>query len=120
MVLDPNLSNFFFFLMVYLSIFSQFQAHFVEMDPWVVSEVLRPNLESTGFLDFSVIHTVRVENFLANAEQFLGIYMLKFLHLFAVIIIFMHLKRIQAAQLAFIEVEFPPHMNQGSSNPWAP
>ncbi|RWR77657.1 putative rRNA methyltransferase YlbH [Cinnamomum micranthum f. kanehirae] len=48
------------------------EAHFVEMDPWVVSEVLRPNLESTGFLDFSVIHTVRVENFLANAEQFLG------------------------------------------------
>ncbi|KAK8937450.1 hypothetical protein KSP39_PZI012251 [Platanthera zijinensis] len=40
------------------------EAHFVEMDPWVVSEVLRPNLEWTGFLDNSVIHTVRVENFL--------------------------------------------------------
>lgn len=43
------------------------EAHFVEMDPWVVSEVLRPNLEWTGFLDNSFIHTVRVENFLERA-----------------------------------------------------
>lgn len=48
------------------------EVHFVEMDPWVVSNVLQPNLESTGFLDVSVIHTVRVENFLERAEQFLG------------------------------------------------
>lgn len=47
--------------------------HFVEMDPWVVSDVLRPNLEWTGFLDVSVIHTVRVEKFLERAEQFVGI-----------------------------------------------
>nr|KYP46189.1 Putative rRNA methyltransferase ylbH [Cajanus cajan] len=39
------------------------EVHFVEMDPWVVSDVLRPNLEETGFLDASVIHTVRVEKF---------------------------------------------------------
>ncbi|KAG6523975.1 hypothetical protein ZIOFF_013864 [Zingiber officinale] len=46
-----------------------YQAHFVEMDPWVVSKVLQPNLESTGFSDVSVIHTVRVERFLEQAEQ---------------------------------------------------
>ncbi|KAF4400752.1 hypothetical protein G4B88_001307 [Cannabis sativa] len=33
------------------------EVHFVEMDPWVVMNVLRPNLEWTGFLDASVIHT---------------------------------------------------------------
>lgn len=43
------------------------------MDPWVVSDILRPNLEWTGFLDVSVIHTVRVESFLDRAEQFVGI-----------------------------------------------
>ncbi|XP_015573725.2 putative rRNA methyltransferase YlbH isoform X1 [Ricinus communis] len=48
------------------------EVHFVEMDPWVVSNVLQPNLESTGFLDVSVVHTVRVENFLERAEQFIG------------------------------------------------
>lgn len=48
------------------------EVHFVEMDPWVVSDVLRPNLEATNFLDVSVIHTVRVENFLKNAESFVG------------------------------------------------
>ncbi|XP_020519777.1 uncharacterized protein LOC18429306 isoform X2 [Amborella trichopoda] len=48
------------------------EVHFIEMDPWVVSEVLRPNLECTGFLDVSVIHTIRVENFLGQAEQFPG------------------------------------------------
>lgn len=38
-----------------------------------MSDVLRPNLEWTGFLDVSVIHTVRVENFLERAMQFVGI-----------------------------------------------
>ncbi|XP_022774462.1 uncharacterized protein LOC111316667 [Durio zibethinus] len=46
------------------------EVHFVEIDPWVVSNVLRPNLECTGFLDVSVIHTVRVENFLEQADRF--------------------------------------------------
>ncbi|CAL9781669.1 unnamed protein product [Musa acuminata subsp. burmannicoides] len=45
------------------------EVHFVEMDPWVVSEVLQPNLEWTGFSDVSVIHTIRVERFLEQAEQ---------------------------------------------------
>ncbi|XP_048327876.2 uncharacterized protein LOC107415407 isoform X2 [Ziziphus jujuba] len=48
------------------------EVHFVEMDPWVVSDVLRPNLEWTGFVDVSVIHPVRVEIFLERAEQFVG------------------------------------------------
>ncbi|XP_058769292.1 uncharacterized protein LOC131643159 [Vicia villosa] len=48
------------------------EVHFVEMDPWVVSDVLRPNLKVTGFLDDSVIHTVRVEKFFERAEQFVG------------------------------------------------
>ena len=42
------------------------------MDPWVVSDVLRPNLQWTGFLDVSTIHPVRVEDFLERAEQFAG------------------------------------------------
>ena len=42
------------------------------MDPWVVSDVLRPNLEWFGFFDTSVIHTVRVENFLEWADRFVG------------------------------------------------
>lgn len=42
------------------------------MDPWVVSNVLRPNLEWTGFLDASVIHPVRVETFLEQADRFAG------------------------------------------------
>ncbi|XP_023639147.1 uncharacterized protein LOC17884835 [Capsella rubella] len=47
-------------------------AHFVEMDPWVVSNVLQPNLEHTGFVDASVIHTARVENFLERADKLVG------------------------------------------------
>ncbi|XP_038972537.1 putative rRNA methyltransferase YlbH isoform X2 [Phoenix dactylifera] len=50
------------------------EVHFVEMDPWVVSEVLQPNIEWTGFLDVSVIHTIRVESFLEQAEHSLGKY----------------------------------------------
>ncbi|XP_022685373.1 uncharacterized protein LOC101756357 [Setaria italica] len=51
-----------------------YMAHFVEMDPWVISEVLKPNLECTGFLDVSHIHMLRVEKFLANAEKSQGKY----------------------------------------------
>nr|XP_043616785.1 putative rRNA methyltransferase YlbH [Erigeron canadensis] len=45
------------------------EVHFVEMDPWVVSDVLRPNLEWTNFLDNSVIHTVRVETYLERTKD---------------------------------------------------
>ncbi|KAK9114004.1 hypothetical protein Syun_020801 [Stephania yunnanensis] len=48
------------------------EAHFVEMDPWVISEVLRPNLEWTGFLDSAVVHALRVEDFLKRADQLVG------------------------------------------------
>ncbi|KAL9253741.1 putative rRNA methyltransferase YlbH [Drosera capensis] len=48
------------------------EVHFVEIDPWVVSNVLRPNLEWTGFLDASVIHTIPVERFLEQAEHNTG------------------------------------------------
>ncbi|XP_048435306.1 putative rRNA methyltransferase YlbH [Pyrus x bretschneideri] len=48
------------------------EVHFVEMDPWVVSDVLRPDLEWTGFLDVSVIHTVRVEKFMERAQKLAG------------------------------------------------
>lgn len=44
----------------------------MEMDPWVVSDILRPNLECTGFLEAAVIHTVRVEDFLERADQMSG------------------------------------------------
>uniref|UniRef100_A0ACD5WD68 Uncharacterized protein n=1 Tax=Avena sativa TaxID=4498 RepID=A0ACD5WD68_AVESA len=48
------------------------EAHFVEMDPWVISEVLKPNLDCTGFLGSSHIHMLRVENFLDSAEKSKG------------------------------------------------
>lgn len=44
------------------------------MDLGVIWEVIRPNLESTGFLDMSVIHGVRIETFYRNAERFVGEY----------------------------------------------
>ncbi|XWS44255.1 hypothetical protein CRYUN_Cryun15aG0028700 [Craigia yunnanensis] len=49
--------------------FDILQVHFVEIYPWVVSNVLRPNLEWAGFLDVSVIHAVHVENFLEQADR---------------------------------------------------
>lgn len=55
------------------SLLQNVQAHFVEMDPWVISNVLRPNLEWTGFLDASVIHAVRVEDFFKRSEKFVGV-----------------------------------------------
>lgn len=53
------------------------------MDPWVVSNVLTPNLEWTGFLDVSSIHTVRVETFLERAEQFVGVWLFSLLSVFS-------------------------------------
>ena len=41
----------------------------MEMDTWVVSDVLRPNLEWTGFLENSVIHTLRVETYLERTKD---------------------------------------------------
>ncbi|XP_047317308.1 putative rRNA methyltransferase YlbH [Impatiens glandulifera] len=50
------------------------EVHFVEMDPWVISQVLQPNLEWTSFLDESIIHAVRVEKFLEQSVQVVGKY----------------------------------------------
>ncbi|KAL2898375.1 putative rRNA methyltransferase YlbH [Bienertia sinuspersici] len=48
------------------------KVHFIEMDPWVVSNVLQPNLQWTGFLNLSVIHSITVECFLERAHQFVA------------------------------------------------
>ncbi|CAM6124492.1 unnamed protein product [Calypogeia fissa] len=45
------------------------EAHFVEMDPWVVTNVLRPNLEETNCHNQTVIHTSKVETLLENASK---------------------------------------------------
>ncbi|KAL3693532.1 hypothetical protein R1sor_007183 [Riccia sorocarpa] len=45
------------------------EAHFVEMDPWVISNVLQPNLEETEFDSQSTIHTSRVEILLQRAAD---------------------------------------------------
>jgi 16S rRNA G966 N2-methylase RsmD len=42
-------------------------AHFVEMDPWVVAQVLDANLSSTGFQGQAVVHTTQVEVLLQQA-----------------------------------------------------
>ncbi|KAG0632070.1 hypothetical protein M758_1G301900 [Ceratodon purpureus] len=44
-------------------------AHFVEMDPWVVAEVLDPNLAVTGFQSQAVVHTSPVETLLQQAAE---------------------------------------------------
>ncbi|CAI5973101.1 unnamed protein product, partial [Closterium sp. NIES-65] len=45
------------------------QAHFVEMDPWVVSSVLAPNIEACSASSHTTIHPLKVESFLQQAEQ---------------------------------------------------
>ncbi|KAJ6423891.1 hypothetical protein OIU84_024794 [Salix udensis] len=73
------------------------EVHFVEMDPWVVSNVLQPNLECTGFLDVSVIHTVRVESFLERADQFVGagVLPLSYFSSFSLLFIFHNMNKIK-------------------------
>jgi 16S rRNA (guanine(966)-N(2))-methyltransferase RsmD len=44
-------------------------AHFVEMDPWVVAEVLDPNLAVTGFQSQAVVHISPVESLLEQAAE---------------------------------------------------
>jgi hypothetical protein len=45
------------------------------LKPWVTSEVLKPNLKCSGFIDVSHIHMLRVEKLLANAETHMGMTM---------------------------------------------
>ena len=42
------------------------EAHFVEMDPWVVSHVLRKNIATLGVDAATKVHTAKVETFLAQ------------------------------------------------------
>lgn len=44
-------------------------AHFVEMDSWVVAEVLDPNLKATDFQSQAIIHTSPVETLLAQVAE---------------------------------------------------
>ncbi|KAH7295989.1 hypothetical protein KP509_26G002400 [Ceratopteris richardii] len=39
-------------------------AHFVEMDPWIATNVLKANLEYTAFSELSVVHVMKTEAFL--------------------------------------------------------
>jgi hypothetical protein len=45
------------------------QCHFVELDPWVVTNVLQPNIDNCDFNSESVIHTQKVEAFFDRAEE---------------------------------------------------
>jgi 16S rRNA G966 N2-methylase RsmD len=42
-------------------------AHFVEMDNWVISKCLNPNLRSTGLVNRAAVHCMKVEDFLRRA-----------------------------------------------------
>jgi len=44
-------------------------AHFVEMDPWVVAQVLDPNLSVTGFDGQTIVHTAQVEALLKQVAE---------------------------------------------------
>ncbi|GBG81183.1 hypothetical protein CBR_g31858 [Chara braunii] len=44
-------------------------SHFVELDPWVINNVLSRNLDVTNFTDKAVIHMQRVEAFLERTEK---------------------------------------------------
>ncbi|KAF5837592.1 hypothetical protein DUNSADRAFT_4162 [Dunaliella salina] len=45
------------------------QAHFVELDPWVVRNVLGPNITTCGFNRQAVVHTTKAETFLQKARS---------------------------------------------------
>lgn len=45
----------------------------MEMDPWVVAQVLDPNLSVTGFHGQAVVHTTRVEALLQQAIEHGGV-----------------------------------------------
>lgn len=43
-------------------------AHFVELDPWVINNCLHKNIDHTRFTDAATVHQQRVESFLEAAE----------------------------------------------------
>ncbi|KAI5084869.1 hypothetical protein GOP47_0001038 [Adiantum capillus-veneris] len=44
-------------------------AHFVEMDPWIATNVLKANIENTDFSELSVVHVMKTESFLQQAPR---------------------------------------------------
>lgn len=48
----------------------------MEMDPWVVAEVLDPNLKATDFQSQAVIHTSPVETLLAKVAEHGGTFII--------------------------------------------
>ncbi len=42
---------------------------FIELDPWVINNVLSPNIESCGASDSTVIHSGKAEAFLQRARD---------------------------------------------------
>ncbi|KAK9824691.1 hypothetical protein WJX72_012442 [[Myrmecia] bisecta] len=45
------------------------QAHFIELDRWVVDSVLAPNLESCGVVAKATVHTMKAEDFLRRSAE---------------------------------------------------
>ena len=43
-------------------------ASFIEMDSWVVSNVLRPNIKACGAIDRATVHACRAEDFIARHD----------------------------------------------------
>ena len=43
------------------------KCHFIEMEPWVVNNVLRPNLDSCNVTEQCMVHTMRAEEYLERA-----------------------------------------------------
>ncbi|MCO5609184.1 hypothetical protein L7F22_063407 [Adiantum nelumboides] len=44
-------------------------AHFVEMDPWIATNVLKANIENADFSGLSVVHVMKTEAFLQQAPR---------------------------------------------------
>ncbi|MCO5607054.1 hypothetical protein L7F22_061246 [Adiantum nelumboides] len=44
-------------------------AHFVEMDPWIATNVLKANIENANFSELSVVHVMKTEAFLQQAPR---------------------------------------------------
>lgn len=43
--------------------------HFIELDPWVINNVLSPNIEGCGMGDSTLIHSGKAEAFLQRARD---------------------------------------------------
>jgi 16S rRNA (guanine(966)-N(2))-methyltransferase RsmD len=45
------------------------EAHFVEMDPWVVRNITAKNIAACGYSNAATVHTTRAEDFLRRAAE---------------------------------------------------